>query len=80
MDLNSFMKWQSDDVCNRDVSIKIRNDQHGKQEVVIYCYDATYRMNQRVYSVDEIDLPAEKRRQDLADLKRLQSEYPTGVE
>ena len=80
MDLNTFLKWQAEDVKNRDVSIKIRPSFEGEQEFMIFVYDSTYKANQQVSSVEEIDFPAEIRRRDAADLKRLQEKYPTGTE
>ena len=80
MDLNTFLKWQAEDVLNRDVAIKIRSDFDGKQQVVIFVYDLTYSTNQVVSSVEEIDFPGVIRRRDAADLKRLQKKYPVGVE
>lgn len=73
IDLNQFVKWQKQDK-NRSVTIKI-GDEPRTHDIDIYVYDYRLMAGQRVKSVDEIDLEAEKLKREKAEFERLKRKF-----
>lgn len=73
MDLNQFLEWQRAEK-GRTVSIELghpRNQKHIK----VWAYDYDLATGQHVQSVDEIDLEAEKGKEEKAQYERLKKKF-----
>lgn len=73
MDLNQFLEWQRQDK-NRVVTIEI-GVRSNSEEIHVWVYDYKLQVGQIVKSVDEIDLEAEKAKEEKAVFERLKKKF-----
>ena len=71
MDLNQFLEWQEEKPKSRAITIKAG---HG-DPLMVWVYDRDLRTGQFVKSVDEIDLEAEKAKEEKAEYERLKKKF-----
>jgi len=72
-DLNKFREWQRQEV-GRNVSIEIGGP-CDPNEIKIWCYNFRLEVGQHVQSVDEIDLEAEKEREERRQYEALKAKF-----
>ena len=72
-DLNKFIEWQREKP-RRHVNIKI-GDPSSPDELEIWCYDYNLQVGQHVQGVSEIDLEAEKEKEEREQYERLKRKY-----
>ena len=75
-DLNEFIKWQREK-NSRSVTIKIDNNFGPEQKVTMWVYDYNLSGGQGQYvnDVSEIDLEAQKEKNERETLKKLLEKY-----
>lgn len=73
MDLNQFLEWQKEGK-DRKVTIEIGSCVNRKK-IHVWAYDYKLQVGQIVESVDEIDLEAEKAKEDKAEYERFKRKF-----
>lgn len=74
--LNDFIKWQSENPAARSFEIKSEPARHGrKASLSAWVYDYDLMVGQLVHSVEEIDLAAQREKEEREKLAELKAKY-----